>query len=54
VGALLRGAGIGVEYAEHDGEHYERLAERIEQGLLPFFARFVSQAAGGAPREGKR
>jgi len=54
VAALLRESGIAVEYAEHDGEHYQRLAARIEQGLLPFFARFVSGATGRAPREGAR
>jgi hypothetical protein len=54
VAALFREAGIGIEYVEHDGEHYDRLAARIEQGLLPFFARFASGASGDSPREAKR
>jgi hypothetical protein len=53
VAALLREAGITVEFVEHDGRHYERLAARIEQGLLPFFTRFASGAGGATPREGK-
>ncbi len=36
---MSRAAGIEVELTERDGGHYERLAESIEKGLLPFFDR---------------
>lgn len=48
--ALLRDAGIGAEVTEHDGGHWDRLGERFEQGLLPFYVRQVA----GAETEGER
>ncbi|MBZ5640324.1 MAG: esterase family protein [Acidobacteriia bacterium] len=42
VADLLRQSGIEPEVNEHDGGHWDRLGERIEQGLLPFIARHVA------------
>ncbi len=46
---LLHQAGAEVQITEHDGGHIDRLGERIETEMLPFFSRCF-QPTGGASR----
>jgi len=38
---LLGQAGVDVTFTEHDGGHVDRLGERIESEMLPFFSRLL-------------
>ena len=45
---LLLGVGVACRLTEHDGGHVDRLGDRIETEMLPFFSRiFASDADGG-------
>ena len=44
--AALRRNGIGHTFEEYDGDHNERVPDRIEEKLLPFFSRVLESGAG--------
>jgi S-formylglutathione hydrolase len=41
---LLNGYGIAHEYEIYDGDHLNRIAERLEKKVLPFFGRKLEAA----------
>ena len=41
-----RGFGVTHTYEEYDGDHTNKVFERIEQNVLPFFSKHLSFDAG--------
>jgi S-formylglutathione hydrolase len=46
--------GIGHTYEEYDGDHTNRVADRIENHVLPFFSDHLAFSAKTAPATARR